>query len=134
MFLNQLDESNKRDFLKVCVHASLANGIFANEEKEMLFAYCREMNVKESIPEITETFDELIDRVNKNTNDKEKKIFLLEVLALVKSDGIYDEDERDFMRKILSGFDFSKEVLEKFNILLDKYIEIGKEIYTEIVK
>lgn len=134
MFLNQLEESNKRDFLKVCVYASLANGILANEEKEMLFAYCREMNIKECIPEITETFDELLDRVNKNTNDKEKKIFLLEVLALVKSDGIYDDDERDFMKKILSGFDFSKEVLEKFNILLDKYIEIGKEIYTEIVK
>ena len=63
MFLNQLKETNKEDFLKVCVYASLANGVFADEEKDMLFAYCREMNIKEHVPETPEALEVLMQKI-----------------------------------------------------------------------
>ena len=132
MFLNKLEQSNKEDFLKLCVHASLSNGVFADEEKETLFAYCREMNVKETIPEATETFDELINRISDNTNIIEKRIFILEILALVKSDGVYDEKEQIFMGNVLQGLDLSDDVLEKFDVLLEKYSEVGRELFAAI--
>ena len=33
MFLNELQEKNKELFLKICLHASLSNKVFADEEK-----------------------------------------------------------------------------------------------------
>jgi len=54
MFLNYLKDTNKENFLKVCVHAALSNGVFAEKEKEALTAYCREMNVEVHIPKTQE--------------------------------------------------------------------------------
>lgn len=134
MFLNRLNETIKECFLKLCVHASLSNGIFAEEEKETLFAYCREMNVQENIPGTPETFEELVKIINGKTSNEEKNIFILEILALIKSDGIYDEKEQEFMKKLANGFGFSDEVLVKYNNLLEKYLEIGKELYAAITE
>lgn len=134
MFLNQLNEVTKESFLKLCVHAALSNGIFANEEKETLYAYCREMNVKENIPDTPETLDELLEKINGETSDKEKNIYILEILALIKSDGIYDDKEREFMKKLAYRLGFSEETLVKYNNLLEKYLEIGKELYEAITE
>lgn len=134
MFLNRLSEVTKESFLKICVYASLSNEMFADEEKETLFAYCREMNVPESIPDTPESFDELIKKINSETNNEEKNIYLLETLALIKSDGIYDEKEQEFMKKLTNGLGFSDDVLDKYNKLLEKYLEIGKELYAAITE
>lgn len=132
MFLNQLNDSAKENFLKVCVHAALANGVFAEEEKNMLFAYCREMNVEEVIPETPETFDELVSKINAEVSKEEKNIYVLEILALMNSDGSFDDKENDFMDKLTRGLGIDKEILVKFDDLLKKYIEISKELYTAI--
>lgn len=134
MYLNQLDEANKKDFLKVCVYASLSNGVFAEEEKKTLFAYCREMNVEEHVPETPETFEELIEKISKQTSKKEKNIYILEILALLKSDGVYDKKEQIFMDKLLTGLGLSNSILEKIAKLLDKYLELEKELYTALIE
>lgn len=132
MFLNQLKETNKEDFLKVCVYASLANGVFADEEKDMLFAYCREMNIKEHVPETPEALEVLMQKIREKTNIQEKRIFVLEILALVKADGVYDDQEKQFMKKMLDGLQLSDDVLKIFETLLEKYIRIGKELFDAI--
>lgn len=105
--LDRLNETTKESFLKLCVHASLSNGVFDEEEKETLFAYCREMNVKENILDTPETFEELVKKINGETSIEEKNIYILEILALIKSDGIYDEKEKEFMKKLANGLGFS---------------------------
>ena len=130
MFLNQLNEVTKESFLKLCVHAALSNGIFANKEKETLYAYCIEMNVKENIPDTPETLDELLEKINGETSDKEKNIYILEILALIKSDGIYDDKEREFMKKLAYRLGFSEETLVKYNNLLSLHIYCY-QIYVE---
>lgn len=104
------------------------------EEKDTLFAYCREMNVNEKIPDTPETLEELITKISNETSDEEKNIYILEILALMKSDGIYDEKEKEFMKKLALGLGFSEEVLIKYNNLLEKYLEIGKELYVAITE
>lgn len=134
MFLSRLNEGTKESFLKLCVHASLSNGVFAMEEKDILFAYCREMNVNEKIPDTPETLEELITKISNETSDEEKNIYILEILALMKSDGIYDEKENEFMKKLALGLGFSEDVLIKYNNLLEKYLEIEKELYAAITE
>lgn len=134
MFLNRLNEATKENFLKVCVHASLANGIFADEEKDTLFEYCREMMVSEVIPDTPETFNELVSKINGETSNEEKNIYILEILALIKADGVYDDMEQEFMKKLAIGLGIKEDVIEKYNVLLEKYIEVGKELYAAITE
>lgn len=128
MFLNLLQENNKELFLKVCVHASLANDIFAEEEKEMVYAYCREMNIVEHIPEESGDFDEIVKTLAEQTDEVERNIIILEVLGLIKADGIYDEMEEEFMKKLIEGMKVKGDVLGKFNSLLEIYIAVCKEL------
>lgn len=134
MFLNELKATTKEGFLKICVYAALSNEVFAEEEKDTLFAYCREMDINEHIPETQESFDELLDKLNVDATKQEKNIIILETLALIKSDGVYDDDENDFMNKLVCGLNLDKNILEKFEKLLDKYIQVGQELYAAIIE
>ena len=100
MFLTYLKDVNKEKFLEICVHAALSNGVFAEEEKETLAAYCREMNVDVHVPETRETFEALLSTLSDTASQAEKNIIVLETLALVKSDGVYDDKEQAFMSQL----------------------------------
>lgn len=132
MFLSYLNDTNKERFLEICVHAALSNEVFAEEEKETIAAYCREMNIDVHVPETKETFESLMEALSETATQKEKNIIVLETLALVKSDGVYDDKEQAFMSRLVHGLNVSEASLSKFVLLLDKYIEVGKELYSAI--
>ena len=134
MFLKLLNVDAKEKFLKLCVFASNSNGFLENEERLLIFEYCREMNLKEEIPELTESFEDLMSEMNDVMSLKEKKIVLLEILALIKCDGVYDKKEKEFMEKIISKFGFEDIALGEYNDLLEKYMQIGKELFELISK
>ena len=128
MFLKLLNVDAKEKFLKLCVFASNSNGFLENEERLLIFEYCREMNLKE------ESFEDLMSEMNDVMSLKEKKIVLLEILALIKCDGVYDKKEKEFMEKIISKFGFEDIALDEYNDLLEKYMQIGKELFELISK
>lgn len=132
MFLMLLKEENKERFLKVCVYAAMSNEIFAEEEKLMISAYCREMNIAEHIPETTAEFDAFIPELAENTDGKEKNIILLETLALIRSDGIYDDREQAFMKSLTVGLGLPLSKLDDYLVILDKYNEMAKEMMQAI--
>ena len=132
MFLMLLKEENKERFLKVCVYAAMSNEIFAEEEKLMISAYCREMNIAEHIPETTAEFDAFIPELAENTDGKEKNIILLETLALIRSDGIYDDREQAFMKSLTVGLGLPLSKLDDYLVILDKYNEMAKEMLQAI--
>ena len=57
---------------------------------------------------------------------------MLEILGLVKSDGIYDEKEKVFMEKILHSFGVDGETSVQLESLLDKYTAVFKELYAVV--
>ncbi len=134
MFLSQLNERNKEDFLKICAKAALSNGVFADEEKEILYVYCREMDIDEHIPDTSEDVDTLIGRLKGSTNDEEKRIIIFETLTFIKSDGTYDEKEQNYMLKLSTGLGLAKEDLERFDSLLEKYLLIEQELFDAIAE
>lgn len=74
MFLSYLNEVNKEGFLKLCVHAALSDNNFAEEESEVIAAYCREMDLNVHQPEVCESFQDLVKELNNSTTKKEKNI------------------------------------------------------------
>lgn len=59
----------------------------------MICAYCHEMNIPENVPECNESLEDVLNDLTDKTSNIEKKIMLLEIMALVKSDSVYDEKE-----------------------------------------
>ena len=132
MFLNELQEGNKELFLQLCLHASLVNGTFAGEEKEMICAYCREMNIAERIPEWSDNLTEVVTALKNSTDDTEKKIIILEILGLTKSDGVYDDQEKGFIESLANGLQVKGGIVSKLNSLLEIYGVVCKEIHGAI--
>ncbi len=129
MFLNQLEEVSKELFLKVCIHAAWSNGVFVNEEKEMIFAYCREMSIPEDVPEYDGTINDVLLELADKATTEEKNIIVLEILGLVKADGVYEEKEKEFMDALVTGMKVKEGVLSKLNSLLDIYTTVCKELF-----
>ena len=132
MFLSLLKESNKELFLKLCVHAAMANGIVEDKEKEMIMAYCNELNITVVMPEINESMDSILVELSAKTDTVEKNIIILEVLGLVRADGIYDDKEKVFMERLVNGMNIEEGVLSKYNSLLEIYTVVCKELYAAI--
>lgn len=132
MFLNQLNQENKESFLKICVLASLSNDVFEQEEREMISAYCREMNIHDNIPDCNESLEEVLKNLGDKASDVEKKIILMEVIGLLKSDGLYDEKEMIFINSLVKGLNIKEEVLSKIISLLEVYTTVYKELYSTI--
>lgn len=132
MFLNALQERNRELFLEVCIHASMANEILAEEEKETIFAYCREMNIEEHIPDIEDSFESLVAKLAEQADDSEKKIIVLEILGLIKADGSFDQKEKSFFNKFIECLRIGPDVVDKLESLQERYVAVYREMYAAI--
>lgn len=132
MFLNQLEQKTKNVFLEVCAYAAMANDVLEKEEEETMYAYCREMNICERMPNRERELSELLSYLSENANNCEKKIIILEILGLMKIDGVYDNREKEFMNILVDGLQMKKSILSKLEKLLDSYMNLYKEIYSVI--
>jgi len=134
MFLNHLEAENKERFLKICVHAALANGIIADEEELILDSYCREMEMPVYVPDMEETFEALVQELQVSATKVEKTIIVLETLALVKLDGEYEEKEQAFMNNLKDALGLSDLNLSEASVLLDKYFEVEQELFDMVMQ
>ena len=89
MFLNQLNKKEKETFMSLSVHMANANKIIADEEKEMIQEYCREMglvsfDIKDAIP-----MEDVLG-VFQQSDLHIRKVVLFEILGLAYADGEYE--------------------------------------------
>ena len=96
MFLNQLNQREKEAFISLSIHAGKANGVLEENEIVMVREYCQEMELPmyddKDIAPLSDVYG-----VFKSSDERIKKIVLLEVLGLIYADGNYDEDEKSFV-------------------------------------
>ena len=127
MFLNQLNESEKEAFLSLGVHASNADGDFAEEEKAMLQEYCKEMDIDSFDVNNVKSMDEIIS-LFASSEVTIKRIVLLEILGLLLSDNLFDELEESFINDFTKKIGLEISDVEKEKKLLKKYLEVYKEM------
>ena len=127
MFLNQLSEKEKEAFISLSVHVSNSNGIFADEEKVMIQEYSKEMEIPEFDTNEAKSIDEIIN-VFKSSELHIKKVIMLEVLGLVYSDGFYDAEEENFIKKLSDDIGLADEIVESLTVAIKKYSDALKEV------
>lgn len=103
MFLNSLENNEKVAFLKLAHHLARCDGDFSENEHNVIATYCLEMQIKD-ITYSKKEFD-LNQVLEEFKHQENQKIVLLEVMALVYSDGLHAEEQ-----KVLNV------IIEKFNI------------------
>ena len=127
MFLNQLSEKEEEAFISLSVHVSNSNGIFADEEKVMIQEYSKEMEIPEFDTNEAKSIDEIIN-VFKSSELHIKKVIMLEVLGLVYSDGFYDAEEENFIKKFSDDIGLADEIVESLTVAIKKYSDALKEV------
>lgn len=121
MFLKELRSNNKELFLQLSIHAALSNNIIEDIQKDVLNLYCEEIGINNYELEVKMDLDEILEKINTDTTYREKKIIILEIMALIMSDSVYDLDEKKFMEDIIKKLDISDEVLEEAINLVNKF-------------
>ena len=122
MYLNKLNEEEKKAFLCLAHFVAGANGVVEEAEKNMISQYCVEMEMQDiscqnnSIESIISTLE--------NSSKVVKNIVMIELIGLCMSDGEFDFDETGIIEKISSGLGMSKEMVNGFENDLKEYYAV----------
>lgn len=120
MYLSYLDGEEKELFLDLAIYAALSNNEFVDKQKKIIDAYCVEMGLVNNSYEAKLKLDEVLDRIAKKCSKVELNMIIIEILALVKSDDLYDSLEKEFVEKICLVFDISDEKIQKIEVAINQ--------------
>lgn len=127
MFLNSLNDKQKQLFQKLAIKAAESNGVVEFEQKNMLKCFAIEMNIEPYYATDT-SMDMLLDEIIANANEQVLRIFLFETLAIIISDSVFDEKEKEFVNMLISKFGISKEMSDEMLESLYEYLKIFNKI------
>lgn len=133
MFLSRLSDVQKELFLDLCIHASMANNEFAQEEKNTIDQYCEEMRIKARY-ESNEDLETVTKKITEISNPTELRIIVLEISALIISDNVYDDFEKSFLEAFVQSIGISKKELDDVFELLDQLMLIYGDINRFVFK
>lgn len=105
MFLNRLNMEEKKAFLKLAHHVANIDDDFSQKEKMIIDKYCMEMQI-DDVKYEPESYD-LKSELAVFQRDSHKKIALLEVMALVYSDGLLHPAEEGVVKEITEYFELN---------------------------
>lgn len=112
MFLNSLNPKEKDNFLKLAVAVIKADGVIEVSETQILSAYAGEMQVPVCNTDDPVDVDAIISEFASNSTVQVKRIVLAELLALVFVDGEYSDEEKAFVQKLTSAFEFNVDMID----------------------
>lgn len=134
MFLGLLNKGTKDLFLELSIHTALANRVLATEEEEIILQYCNEMNIP--MKEIKKTMDEetLVFKLSNDISMVEKRIVIIEIVALVLADEVYDEEEKEFLSRLIKSMGLDVKDLEEASNLVNRFNSVFEEMNNYINK
>ena len=119
MFLNKLKNKEKIAFLELAHSIARSDDDFSDKQKKIIATYCLEMQIDDiKYKKKKYNLDKTLSKFKKDTN---KKIVLLEIMALVYSDNILHKEEKKILDAMIIKFDLNP-------ILVDVYAEWTKSI------
>lgn len=127
MYLGKLNDKQKNLFLDLCIHGANSNNDFADDEKEMVNAYCTEMQIPVRYTEETD-LDSCIDKLIQISSKEEIRAILIEITALILADDICDEQEEVFMQNFIKKTGISNDEYKRVSEMLARISTLYKEL------
>lgn len=132
MFLNNLNNKQKKLFIQLAIKAAEANGIVELEEKNMLKSFAIEMD----IPPVYNTennLETILNELVSISSEQELKIILFEILGIVVSDGVFDDDEKNIVKNIVERCKLDTNIVDEMLNALYEYINVYKKIVSIVL-
>ena len=109
MFLSKLSLNEKKAFLKIAHHVARSDDDFSEKQKMIIDQYCDEMSINDI------DFDEkqfnLYSELEQILDSESQKIILLELMALVYSDDLLHESEKEVLDAMVKDFGLTEDVI-----------------------
>lgn len=102
MFLNRLSIEEKEAFLQLAHHIARVDADFCDSEQLMIDKYCMEMQM-DDVDYDADNFD-LNEALNTFNTPEHRKIALLEIMALVYSDGALHSAQETVLSQMVAHF------------------------------
>ena len=131
MFLGSLNQNEKEAFISLAIRAAESNDQFSDDEKAMISEYCREMDMSGYEQDVPKTIEEIVDCYI-NSEERHKKIVVLELIGLMYADGYYDAKEQKFVTSFADKIDVSSDMVKKIENIIMQYVDITGKILTII--
>lgn len=129
MFLNLLNEKEKEIFMQFAVAVIHADGKLEESEKIFLDDYAHEMNISDfDVYKKPESVEHLVGEITTNSSNTVKRIFLLELAALARTDGDFAQSERELIQLIAEKLNISDGLLQDCENLLKEYESISERL------
>lgn len=111
MFLAELLNEQKENFIDLGLYAVKANGVIEEKEKEVMDAYCLEMGVEKCWSEPRKSLEEVLSDLKKRSSISDLKKITVEIAALLMADGEFDKEEIAFIDKVANSFGLDNKVM-----------------------
>lgn len=128
MYLSRLSKEQRDLFIDMCIHAAMANDIFAEEEKMLIKQYCKEMHISEPWYEARESLNDVCKRLLEISKPSDLKIMIFNITELMLSDSDYNEDETNFMHRLVKKLNLGSDVYRNALIHIEKVMALYSEI------
>ena len=127
MFLYELKEERKNYFLKLCYYAISTDGIINDDEIDVMKEYSNELSIEPVLSCPEETVEEVLYKLSESS-EKERRIVLAEIVALLKVDKEYNEKEREFSKSVANHLNYNENELEEFEADVDAFLDSFKRL------
>lgn len=128
MYLAILNNKQKQLFLEFAYYLAAIDGDYSDSEKLMMESYCHEMRVSFNIDELGKSIDDVINEMQAECGEREKKIVIFEAIGLAMSDGDYDQTEKEFINSTMLKFGIEESFNRECEDVLNEYIEFQNKL------
>lgn len=127
MFLQELNNRERNDFLELATYAMKVDGELHSAEINIINTFRLEMN-KENYEVEGKELIFLLKRFDMSTK-KIKKIVLIELFGVLLADGIYDEFEKSFIDEVIKVWNIKKREISKIQNWVEDFNDLVSEGY-----
>ena len=127
MFLRPLNNEQKELFLDLALAAASANAVFEDSEKTLLAAYADEMSVDVNKAS-HRPVEEICRKLKAISNSKELNQISFEIVGMMMSDNVHDDDEKAFILKVAEIFEIPMGRIDEMFKCVNTYSELIKKI------
>lgn len=129
MLLKYLSKPEQELFLELCNFAANIDNDYSEQEKNYIQEYRQEMALDENAYTIKGLeYDEIVKKILEISTPESIRRIIIELIALLKSDGILHSQENNLIAKLQEDFKLSSDILKE----IYESLENLENAYTKI--
>ncbi|MCT7562169.1 TerB family tellurite resistance protein [Aliarcobacter butzleri] len=130
MYLNYLEENEKKAFLKLAHMIANSDDEFCDNERIIINSYCNEMGIRD----IEFDKNELIDIVAYQfKTDQSRRIVIFELMNIINANGEFKDNERAIIDVLLKEFNIEEKFLNDVKQWSDSMSHLVEQGYKLVI-